>query len=88
VTETGAKVFCLGGGVAANPALREALRAAIEPLGVLVSVPPLHLCTDNAAMIAAAGYHRFVNGERLGLEADAVPGLRLDTPEASAGTHI
>jgi N6-L-threonylcarbamoyladenine synthase len=80
VTETGARAFCLGGGVAANPALREALRAAIEPLGVHVSVPPFHLCTDNAAMIAAAGYHRFRKGERLGLEADAVPGLRLDTP--------
>ncbi len=79
VTETGARVFCLGGGVAANPALREALRAAIEPLGVHVSVPPLNLCTDNAAMIAAAAYHRYRNGEALGLEADAVPGLRLDT---------
>jgi N6-L-threonylcarbamoyladenine synthase len=79
VTETGARVFCLGGGVAANPALREALRAAIEPLGVHVSVPPLNLCTDNAAMIAAAAYHRFRKGEALGLEADAMPGLRLDT---------
>lgn len=78
VTETGATTFCLGGGVAANPALREALRSAIEPLGVHVSVPPLHLCTDNAAMIAAAGYHRYLNGDRLGLEADAMPGLRLD----------
>lgn len=80
VSETGATSFCLAGGVAANPALREALRAAIEPLGVHVSVPPMHLCTDNAAMIAAAGLHRFRNGERLGLDAEAVPGLRLDTP--------
>lgn len=79
VTETGATSFCLAGGVAANPALREALRAAIEPLGVHVSVPPMALCTDNAAMIAAAAYYRFERGERLGLEADAVPGLRLDT---------
>jgi N6-L-threonylcarbamoyladenine synthase len=80
VKETGVKVFCLGGGVAANPALREALRAAIEPLGVHVSVPPFHLCADNAAMIAAAAHYRYCSGERLGLEADAVPGLRLDTP--------
>jgi N6-L-threonylcarbamoyladenine synthase len=79
VTETGSTCFCLAGGVAANPALREALRAAIEPLGVHVSVPPFHLCTDNAAMIAAAAHHRYLRGERLGLEADAVPGLRLDT---------
>ncbi len=81
VEETGATSFCLAGGVAANPSLREALRAAIEPLGVHVSVPPLHLCTDNAAMIAAAAHYRFLRGERLGLDAEAVPGLRLDTPE-------
>lgn len=80
VEETGAKAFCLAGGVAANPALREALRAAIEPLGVHVSVPPLYLCTDNAAMIAAAAVHRYRRGERLTLDADAIPGLRLDTP--------
>lgn len=79
VTETGARAFCLAGGVAANPALREALRAAIEPLGVHVSVPPLHLCTDNAAMIAAAAHYRYMRRERLGLDAEAVPGLRLDT---------
>jgi N6-L-threonylcarbamoyladenine synthase len=80
VEETGAKAFCLAGGVAANPALREALRAAIEPLGVHVSVPPLYLCTDNAAMIAAAAVHRYRRGERLTFDADAVAGLRLDTP--------
>lgn len=78
VKETGASAFCLAGGVAANPALREALHSALEPLGVHVSVPPLHLCTDNAAMIAAAAHHRFLAGERLGLDAEALPGLRLD----------
>ncbi len=80
VEETGARSFCLAGGVAANPSLREALRAAIEPLGVHVSVPPFHLCTDNAAMIAVAAHHRFLRGDRLGLDAEALPGLRLDTP--------
>jgi len=78
VEETGASSFCLAGGVAANPALREGLRSAIEPLGVHVSVPPFHLCTDNAAMIAAAAHYRYVRGERLGLDAEADPGLRLD----------
>lgn len=79
VTETGAKSFCLGGGVSANPRLREALTDAIEALGVHVSVPPMYLCTDNAAMIAAAAHYRWLRGERLGLDADPVPGLRLDT---------
>ncbi|MDZ4170081.1 MAG: tRNA (adenosine(37)-N6)-threonylcarbamoyltransferase complex transferase subunit TsaD [Coriobacteriia bacterium] len=79
VKETGAQAFCLAGGVAANPSLREALRAAIEPLGVHVSVPPFHLCTDNAAMIAAAALPRLRRGEFLSIDADAVPGLRLDT---------
>jgi len=81
VKETGARAFCLAGGVAANPALREALRDAIEPLGVHVSVPPMHLCTDNAAMIAAAAHYRYLRGERLGLDAEADPSLRLDTPQ-------
>lgn len=79
VIETEATSFCLAGGVAANPSLRGALQAAIEPLGVRVSVPPFQFCTDNAAMIAAAAHYRFTRGEFLGLEADAVPGLRLDT---------
>jgi N6-L-threonylcarbamoyladenine synthase len=79
VEQTGATTFCLAGGVAANPALREALSEALEARGVHVSVPPFALCTDNAAMIAAAAHHRFVRGEHLGLDADAVPGLRLDT---------
>ncbi len=79
VEETGAVAFCLAGGVAANPALRDGLRAAIEPLGVHVSVPPFHLCTDNAAMIASAAHYRFLRGERLALDSDANPGLRLDT---------
>ncbi len=79
VEECGVTTFCLAGGVAANSALREALRGALEGRGVHVSVPPLELCTDNAAMIAAAGTYRYRNGERLGLDAEAVPGLRLDT---------
>jgi bifunctional N6-L-threonylcarbamoyladenine synthase / protein kinase Bud32 len=79
VRETGAVSFCLGGGVAANRALREALTAAIEPLGVHVSVPPLHLCTDNAAMIAAAAHYRYLRGEWLGLDAEPSASMPLDT---------
>lgn len=88
VEETGATTFCLAGGVAANPALRDALRSAIEPLGVRVSVPPFALCTDNAAMIAAAAHYRVLSGETLSLDADAVPGMRLDTPPSDSHAQI
>jgi N6-L-threonylcarbamoyladenine synthase len=77
VEELGVTTFCLGGGVAANPELRETLRAAMSVRGVHFSVPPFALCTDNAAMIAAAGTFRFRAGDRLGLDAEAVADLRL-----------
>jgi len=78
VEQTGVRVFCLAGGVAANRALREALTEAMTSRGVHVSVPPYTLCTDNAAMIAAAGTHRLRRGDLIGLDAEAVANLRLD----------
>lgn len=77
VRECGVKTFCLAGGVAANPELRRSLTAALEPLGVKVSVPPLTFCTDNAAMIAAAAHYRLWRGEIIGADAEALPNLRL-----------
>lgn len=53
---TGVRTLVVGGGVAANSALRESLRAAGESKGVRVYFPPLPLCMDNAAMIAGLGY--------------------------------
>jgi len=68
----------LAGGVAANPALREGLRAALAHADVDLVVPPIGLCTDNASMIAAAAHDHVARGRFLGLGADALPALRLD----------
>jgi N6-L-threonylcarbamoyladenine synthase len=62
------------GGVAANLALRTRAR---EVVPVPVLIPPLFLCTDNAAMIASAGYYRFRSGQRDGLDMDVYPNLTL-----------
>jgi N6-L-threonylcarbamoyladenine synthase len=54
---TGAKTLLLGGGVAANSALRAALTDLAGKLRCTLRMPPMKFCTDNAAMIAALGYH-------------------------------
>ena len=67
----------LAGGVAANTELRNRLRSAAEAARISVFVPSRRLCTDNAAMIAAAGAFRLARGERSGLDLDADPRLRV-----------
>jgi tRNA N6-adenosine threonylcarbamoyltransferase len=80
VRRMGATEVQLAGGVAANGALRAALRAAGEEDGFRLFVPPPRHCTDNAAMIAAAGFFRLVRGERAGLDLNADANLPLPAP--------
>jgi N6-L-threonylcarbamoyladenine synthase len=68
--DTGAKEILVAGGVSANRALRKAFQSQSE---FAVHIPPLSLCTDNAAMIAAAGYYRFALGHTSGLDIDVQP---------------
>jgi N6-L-threonylcarbamoyladenine synthase len=73
----GARSIVLGGGVAANSALRARLAGEAEALGLPLIVPRPALCTDNGAMIGAAGARRFAAGERSGLDLEATPSLPL-----------
>jgi N6-L-threonylcarbamoyladenine synthase len=66
----GVKEIIVGGGVSANRPLREAFLGQAE---FPVHIPRLSLCTDNAAMVAAAGYYRFALGHRDGFEIDVMP---------------
>ena len=78
--QTGAREFCLGGGVAANPKLRKAYEAMCESLGVRLTLPPLSACTDNAGMIALVALDRFKQGKFFNLDADAFAHAKLDDP--------
>lgn len=75
--ELEARTIVLGGGVAANTVLRERIAVGARGLGVPLVVPRPGLCTDNAAMIGAAGWRRFEAGARADRDLDARPSLKL-----------
>ncbi len=64
----------IAGGVAANRALRKAMKEAVD---IPVRVPPIELCTDNAAMIGATAHWHFTIGRRDSLDMDVIPSLQL-----------
>ncbi|MCD6521100.1 MAG: tRNA (adenosine(37)-N6)-threonylcarbamoyltransferase complex transferase subunit TsaD [Anaerolineae bacterium] len=74
VEEYGAVQVLLAGGVAANKLLRQEIHRQVK---VPVRYPPIRYCTDNAAMVAGAGYYRFLAGERSGWDLDVRPNLPL-----------
>lgn len=74
---TNYKTFCLSGGVAANRPLRDRLEVLCSDRGVRFCVPPPAYCTDNAAMIGAAGYYQYLTQGPSGLDFPADPDLGL-----------
>lgn len=75
--ELGIRKVALAGGVASNSALRAAMRMASEKNGYDFYYPSPILCTDNAAMIGAAGYYEYIKGIRDGWDLNAIPNLKI-----------
>lgn len=88
--EFGAKQLLLAGGVAANRGLREALKQRCEEAGLPLAVPPMSLCTDNAAMIGAAAFLKWERGQFAPLDMKAEPLLPLEawSPDPLPATAV
>lgn len=79
----GAREILVAGGVSANKALRETIQ---ERSPIPVRVPPLNLCTDNAAMIGAVAHWRYLAGQRDALDMDAMPTWPITAVSMHPGT--
>ena len=77
VNETNMKNIVLAGGVSANTYIRKQFELLRKKENIKIYYPELKLCTDNAAMIAAAGYYDYISGKRSELNLNAVPNLKL-----------
>ena len=74
----GAQKVALAGGVAANSALRAQMERACAAEEREFFVPPMTLCTDNAAMIGCAAYYQYLRGDFAGLDLNAIASLSLE----------
>lgn len=77
ISKTGIKTIALAGGVSANSYIRAEFMK-LEKKQIKVYMPDLKLCTDNAAMIASAGYYNYMAGIRSNLSLNAIPNLKLN----------
>ena len=77
IKQTEVKQLVLAGGVSANSYIREAMKS-LEKENIKVYMPDLKLCTDNAAMIASAGYYNFIKRKTSDLHLNAVPNLKIN----------
>lgn len=76
IKQTNLKTIALAGGVSANSYIRNEF-LKLEKKGIKIYMPDLKLCTDNAAMIASAGYYNFISGKRDNIDLNAIPNLKL-----------
>lgn len=77
IEKTGIKTIALAGGVSCNSYIRKEF-LELEKQQIKVYMPDLKLCTDNAAMIASAGYYNYIEGHRSTLTLNAIPNLKLN----------
>ena len=77
IRKTGMKKICLAGGVSANSCLRQKVSELAAKRRCSLCLPKMAYCTDNAAMIASAGYYAFREGVRDSLDMNAYPSLEL-----------
>lgn len=75
--ETGVQKVAISGGVSANRGLRTAMLSACHERGLLLNMPPLAYCTDNAVMIGTCGYYNILRGKISSMDLNAHPDLAL-----------
>ena len=76
IKQTNLKTIALAGGVSANSYIRNEF-LKLEEREIKIYMPDLKLCTDNAAMIASAGYYNFIAGKRDNIDLNAIPNFKL-----------
>ena len=78
VKENKINTVALAGGVSANTYIRDRFNKLAQEENIKIYYPDLKLCTDNAAMIASAGYYNFINNRFADLELNAIPNLKIN----------